>query len=95
MLKELKNKICVAVSRFADVSTIHGIREIKEAPHVTFKLAWLMALAASSAYFGFQTKSLFDAFNQQATTISIEELTIEDYGNLTLVYCSDGWVEVK
>lgn len=92
MFKQNLRKI---TSKFADDSTMHGLKDIKDATHIALKIAWVLAICSCVAFLAYQTKLLIDAFEEQKTASSSKTIYIDDKETYTVVYCSDDWIDLK
>ena len=92
LFKENFHKI---TTKFADDSTIHGFKDIKDSTHNALKIAWVLALCFTVAFLAYQTKYLLDAYDEQKTASSSNNLFIDDKTIHTVVYCSDDWINLE
>lgn len=88
-------KIRHAVADFAESSTIHGLKDIKNASNVTLKVVWIIALCGSMAMFGYQTQLLLNMYLEQKTAVSINSDLIDENKYQSVVYCSEDWIDLK
>lgn len=92
-MSNLKQKIHHAFVDFAESSTMHGFKDVKDASNVTLKVMWILAMLCSAAFLGYQTKFLLDEYWKQTTAINTE--IIDDDKFQTVVYCTDDWIDLK
>ncbi len=88
-------KIRYATSDFADNSTMHGFKDIKDASNVVFKVMWAMAMCASFVFFVYQTKYLLDAVGEETTAVSINPDLVDEDKYQNVVYCGSDWIDLK
>lgn len=77
MFQRVKIRIQKAFEDFANVSTVHGVRDLNGAPSGVFKLMWTLALLGSAAFFIYQTKLLYVAYDAEKTVVSTDSLDID------------------
>ena len=82
-------------TKFADDSTMHGLKDIKDASHISLKIIWVIAISITVALLSIQTKFLLDAFNEQKTATSSNTIFIDEKMRQTVVYCSDDWIDLQ
>lgn len=82
-------------TKFADDSTMHGLKDIKDASHITLKILWAFAICITVALLAFQTKFLLDAFADQKTASSSNTIFIDEKMKQMVVYCSDDWIDLQ
>ena len=91
----VKAKIHHAFVSFADGTTMHGVKDLKDASNITARILWALAMFCSVIFFAYQTKSLIESYLEEKTAVSID--TITDYAgkNWSIVYCNDNWIDVR
>lgn len=91
----LKAKILHTISDFADESSMHGFRDIKDSITFECKIIWTVAISICVLLLGFQTKTLLDAYWAETTAVGINTIFIDEQTVHTVVYCSNDWVNLK
>lgn len=91
----LKKRIRDAASDFCSVSTIAGVKDLHETQHVPLKIIWAAAICASMGFFVYQSKLLLNAYQQESTAVGIENVFGDEDKALTVVYCSDNFINIR
>lgn len=90
---KLNAKVRHAVADFADGSTMHGFRELKDASNTVFKVLWMIALCTAIVLLVYQTTSLLNSYWAETTAVGIDSIFIAENTSFTVVYCSDNWID--
>lgn len=90
-----KAKIRRVISDFAEESSMHGLREIKDSITIECKIVWAVAICACAFLLGYQTKWLLDAYWAENTAIGINTIFIDEQTTHTVVYCSNDWTNIS
>lgn len=93
-MSNLKHKIRHAFAEFAEISTMHGFKDIKDSSNIAIKAMWILAICGSVALFGYQTKFLLDTLLEEKTAISINTDVLDEDQFQTVVYCSGDWINL-
>lgn len=91
----LKHNFRHAVAHFADNSTMHGFKDIKDASNITIKAIWALALCASITLLGYQTKLFYDSYLEETTAVSMNTEFIDEDLFQSVIYCSDDWIHLE
>lgn len=87
-----------AVRKWADSTTIEGVREIVASGQLWLKITWCLILFVSFSIFIYQAVRIFNRYvnEESATSISYETFQYEQLPTLIeLVYCPADWVDFE
>lgn len=83
------------MSDFAEKTTMHGFREIKDSSSVVLKMIWLISICLGMGFFIYQTILLMNEYYEENTAVSIDSTYIDNTTTVTFVYCSDDWIDLR
>lgn len=83
------------ISNFAGNSSLHGLKDIKDAPNYALKIIWVIAILCCVTIFFCQTKLLLDAYWEEKTAVSINTEYIDEDRYQTVVYCNGDWIDLQ